>query len=440
MPIDAGSTPSDGDLAPFRADPLRWLAQARRERGDVFRLHTGRAVFSRLLDCREVVAVFGATAVQQVLTDTETFAMPASAAGALALPEGLAKLNRSLHSMAEPEHGQHKRALGKLLGSTAQGSNAIHVLEQTTEHWPLHEPQPLLGRMRELTLALAGHVLLSSDADPALAPLLHEYFLLRREAASPAAAADPAMREALLAAGSRVDAMLRRHLNPRETAGGVLARLRCPRAMAGLALSEDDAVGHANILFVSATEPIAVALTWMLLLLSQQPGLQRALRGDPAALDDVLLESLRLLPPNGFMVRVTTRPVKLGDLSLPAGSEVILCPLLSHRESSVFEHPDIFLPARWRGVRPTPFEYFPFGGGGHSCVGRSLGMDLLRSALGFMLQRFHTVLDADQVIDWRLHVMFMPRAEIMVRFDPPDASSVGGRWAGPVAELVDLGG
>lgn len=441
MSTDAKPTSDESDLTPFMTEPLAWLAHTRGQRGPVFQVHTGGAVFSRLPACRAVAAVFGADSVRQVLTDGEAFAMPASAAGALALPPRLAGLNRSLHSMVEPEHGQHKRALGALLGATAvDRRRTSQALDQATQHWFQHEPQPLLARMRELSLSLAELVLLSPQADPSLAPLLHAYFLLRREVASPARAAGGASRAPLLATGGRLDRMLRRHLRREAEVGGVLGRLRCPQAMAGLALSEDDAVGHANILFVSATEPIAVALTWTLLLLSQRPDLRRALRDDPAELDGVLFESLRLLPPNGFMVRVTTRPVRIGGLSLPTDSEVILCPLLSHREADVFERPEVFLPQRWSGTRPAAFEYFPFGAGGHGCVGRSLGMNLLRSALTFMMERFDTVLAGDQDIDWRLHIMFTPRAEIPVRFAPAGAASDGGRWSGAVSSLVNLGG
>jgi cytochrome P450 len=132
--------------------------------------------------------------------------------------------------------------------------------------------------------------------------------------------------------------------------------------------------------------------------------------------------------------------VELGGLSLPAHTEVILCPLLSQRESAVFDQPQSFLPRRWRVARPTPFEYFPFGAGGHACVGRSLAMDMMRTVLAFIVDRFDTLLDVDQAIDWRLHVMFMPRAEIAVRFVPAGAKGKGGHWSGPVTGLVSLEG
>jgi cytochrome P450 len=105
----------------------------------------------------------------------------------------------------------------------------------------------------------------------------------------------------------------------------------------------------------------------------------------------------------------------------------------------VFERPCVFAPARWRHARPSAYEYFPFGAGLHACVGRALGMELLRVTLLFLVRRYEIVLDRDQAVDWRLDVMFMPRSEVSVRFDTPGSTADGGRWSGPVATLVDLG-
>jgi cytochrome P450 len=441
MPRTAKCFAHSGDFIAFQADPLTWLTEARDVLGPVVLVRESGAVFSRAPDGSGVVAVFGAGNIKQVLADPEAYAMPASAAVKLGLPPRLAQLNRSLHSMREPEHGAHKRALGKLLGGTnLEPLAAQRAMQACTEQWPRREPQPLLARMRELSVCLAKSVLLGPGADPSLSALLHEYFLLRREAGVPAAAAAPDVHALLLSTGRALDRTLRHHLRSKGAAGGTLSRLLCPVETAGLSLSEDDATGHANILFVSATEPVAVSLTWTLLLLSQQPDLRRSVREDPGALDEVLLESLRLLPPNGFMVRQTTRAVRLDGVTLPARCEVILCPLLSHRDADVFERPRTFLPQRWRDARPTSYEYFPFGAGGHACVGRSLAMDLLRTALAYTVQRFDTVLDVDQDVDWRIHIMFMPRDEIRVRFEPPGAAPNSGRWNGPVTTLIDLPG
>jgi len=206
---------------------------------------------------------------------------------------------------------------------------------------------------------------------------------------------------------------------------------------------------------VSSTEPIAVALTWTLLILSQRPALRSALRAAlrepadesgslssrpsaPSLLDCVIYESLRLLPPNGFMARITTRDATVGGLPLPERCELVLCPILAHRDARAYERPDWFLPARWQSARPSPFDYFPFGGGGHACPGRSLALHLMKTALAALIERFDVVLSADQSVDWRVHIMFMPRSDPTVRIFSVEAGQMrtGGKLRGPVAELI----
>jgi hypothetical protein len=80
----------------------------------------------------------------------------------------------------------------------------------------------------------------------------------------------------------------------------------------------------------------------------------------------------------------------LNGILLPARCEVILSPFISHRDETAFHLPNEFLPNRWRGAPPSPFVYFPFGAGGHSCIGRSIAMDIIKTALTFLLPRFDT--------------------------------------------------
>ena len=208
------------------------------------------------------MAVFGAAQLQQVLSDRERFVMPASSSARLALPSRLAQLNRSLHSLQDPQHGQHKRALAHLLGPAAvDEAGAQELLEQAVRDWAVQEPQPLLERMRDLSLCLAAHVLLGADVGPSLPRLMQSYFALRRQAASPANDDATALRRELLASGRALDRALRRHLRSTGS-GGVFGRLLDPAATPGIAFDEGEAAGHANILFVSASEPVAVALTW----------------------------------------------------------------------------------------------------------------------------------------------------------------------------------
>jgi len=454
----AASVPRAANFVEFGADPLDFLARARAELGDLFALRDDGPVFSRAANCAGVVAAFGAAHQRAVLGDIDVFGMPMSAALQLTLPPKLINLTRGLHSMRGEEHAAQRHLVRSILSEgVADHHGAVHAaLEAFTGDWRTGAEIGLLESMRGLAMQVSVRVLFGAGhADRAeLGSLLQAYFHLRREVSAPAGPAGPAGREALVALGTSLDDSLRTHVRRcrqggRDPEGGIFARLASARAESGMALDEDAVIAHSNVLFVSSTEPIAIALTWILLVLSQLPDLRGEIRreldgaGGPrrvTLLDRVIDECLRLLPPNALMVRITTRATRLGGVSLPARCEVVLCPFLVHRDPERFPQPDRFLPARWHTTRPSQFEYFPFGAGGHSCAGRGLANYLLETALAFLLQRYDLVLAGDQEIDWRIHIQFMPRTDPTLIIRPPGAASAreAGRLLGPVARLLSL--
>ena len=459
------SVPRASNFPQFREDPLSFLSAARSELGDLFVLTDDGPIFSRTPACNGVVAVFGEKRQRAVLSDTDTFGMPPSAARQLSLSARLTNLNHSLHSMRGEQHQVQKR---QLTGMLAKGLNdeeyaSVSIgLGVFAKRWSKGGEIDLLGEMRDLTLQLATRVMFGdwSPENERLARLIQTYFQLRREASSPANAQGAVSAGLLFTTGELLDDALRERLRRcrRSTAGssaGLIAR------MAGVdepRMSEDAMVGHSNILFVSSVEPIAVSLTWTLMILSQLPALRqdlrRALRNAPdgreptafgrpqrqTLLECVISESLRLLPPNAIMVRTTTKPALLCGTQLPENCEVILCPFVAHRDKDVFDHPSEFDPSRWINARPSPFEYFPFGGGGHTCVGRGLAFQVMTTVLTFLLRQYDIVLARDQMVDWRLHVQFMPRSDpaMIIGRVEDGALRRGGRLLGPVGEMLDL--
>jgi cytochrome P450 len=126
-------------------------------------------------------------------------------------------------------------------------------------------------------------------------------------------------------------------------------------------------------------------------------------------------------------------------MKLPERCEIILCPFLAHRDAKSFPRPDEFLPSRWDTIKPSPFEYFPFGAGGHSCVGRMLATYMIKEALASLIPRYELVLAEDQEVDWRIHIIFMPRNEPAMKVCAPDAPTPrAGKLLGPVGELLTL--
>jgi hypothetical protein len=63
----------------------------------------------------------------------------------------------------------------------------------------------------------------------------------------------------------------------------------------------------------------------------------------------------------------------------------------------------------------------------------------MNAALARLLLRYDLVLDGDQEIDWRIHIMFMPRNDALMRVGAPSASRLtGGKLLGPVSDLMSL--
>ncbi len=461
------SIPRAIEARELREDPLGFLARARSRLGDVVVISDAGPIFSRAPDCVGAAAVFGPGYNRAVLGDIDGFGMPVSAAQSLSLPSRLVNLNFGLFSMRGEQHARHQRLLMRVLNPDSieeQHPLLSAGLEAFAEGWQAGQQIALLGEMRRLALHVSSRLLFGGDAAQSceLGALIQAYFQLRREAASPlAAVAIP--REELVVLGTALDSSLRAYIHQQRRqggagAGGIVANLAGLDLDTATPLSEDELVAHANVLFMSSSEPIAVALTWTFLILSQLPELRRALRreldqmspdGDvPHAsrlaqlplLDAVVSETLRLLPPNALMVRLTTRPARLHELQLPERCEVVVCPFLAHRDPERFARPDTFLPSRWSNTKPSAFEYFPFGAGGRYCMGRHLATCLIKTAAAFLLRRYDLVLSADQAIDWRVHVNLMPGDEpiMTVRTARASSSRKTGKLRGAVADLVRL--
>lgn len=148
------------------------------------------------------------------------------------------------------------------------------------------------------------------------------------------------------------------------------------------------AVDNAATFYLAGHETTANAVTWTLLLLSEQPGwqercsaeAQRAVaEGDGAELPErlpvlgrVLDEALRLYPPVPRFDRQAIGPDELGGHAIRAGDIVTIWPWLIQRHKKLWENPDAFDPDRFLPERAEGrhrFQHIPFGGGPRVCVG-----------------------------------------------------------------------
>ena len=443
--IDA-AIPRAQETSDLFDDPLRFLARARASQGDIFVIREGKALFSRAADCAGVVAVFGAANHQSVLTDPDVFRQPISAAQHISLPQKLINLNQGLHSMQGEQHDQHQRLLMNVLSERSNEARQQMVtagLEKFVQDWDYDRQISLLEEMRRLTLEISTRLLFGEQYNESaqLATLAAQYFHARRAVASTFKSPGKTTRAKLVALGTALDDSLRRYIawsrTESVTSGdGLLRTLTAIETF-----SDDELVAHSNVLFMSSLEPTAVTLAWTLLILSQLPELRRSLREDLELklLDGVINETLRLLTPNALMTRLTARATTLNSFPIPEACEILISPFLAHREPERFPRPNEFLPERWQGPKPSPFVYFPFGGGAHYCAGRSLAMYMIKTSLAFLLRRYDLVLSCDQEVDWKIEIVLLPSNDPVMSIRRPEAMSISsGKLIGPVLDLIDL--
>jgi cytochrome P450 len=426
-------------------DPFSFLARARASLGDVFVVCEDKALFSRAADCAGVVAVFGAENYQSVLTDAEVYRQPISAAQHISLPQNLINLNQGLHSMQGEQHDQHQRVLMHVLSERSNEGREQIVqasLEKFVQEWKYGRQIPLLEEMRRLTLEISTRLLFGEQYEESaqLAALAAQYFHARRAVAATFKSPGKTTRARLIALGTSLDESLRRYIDwsrqQKNNDDGLLRTITSTETF-----TDDQLVAHSNVLFMSSLEPTAVTLTWALLVLSQLPELRRRLREnhDEQLLDGVVNETLRLLTPNALMTRLTTCATVLNSFPIPQNCEILISPFLAHREAERFADPHKFLPERWRGRKPSPFVYFPFGSGVHYCVGRSLAMNMIKNSLAFLLQRYDLVLSSDQEVDWAIDIVLLPENDPQMSMHAPKSMAThGGKLLGPVSELIDL--
>ncbi|MGC0418051.1 cytochrome P450 [Embleya sp. AB8] len=96
----------------------------------------------------------------------------------------------------------------------------------------------------------------------------------------------------------------------------------------------------------------------------------------------ILLETLRLLPPSWNIMRVASPEFPTLDRRIGPGDDVLVLPLLSHRDPELWPAPADFHPERWHDLDPDNHPgYFPFGHATERCRGRHLILPLAEHLL-----------------------------------------------------------
>lgn len=133
-------------------------------------------------------------------------------------------------------------------------------------------------------------------------------------------------------------------------------------------------------LLAAGHETTATTLTWLYLLLDQYPAAreQALAAGDEGseqrrqAIQALVNETLRLYPSAWLLPRHAAEDDTLAGYRIEAGTDILVCPYLTHRDPELWPDPEHFEPRRFitPGGRPSHAgAYLPFGIGPRACLG-----------------------------------------------------------------------
>jgi cytochrome P450 len=136
-------------------------------------------------------------------------------------------------------------------------------------------------------------------------------------------------------------------------------------------------------LLAAGHDTSAAALAWAFERLARHPTVLARLReGEPAYLDAVVKEVLRVRPALTIAPRRLLEPARIAGRTLPAGVHVAACLWLALRREDLWPQAAAFRPDRWlEDPPPNPAPWIPFGGGVRRCAGAPFAEMEMREVL-----------------------------------------------------------
>ncbi|XP_039023942.1 cytochrome P450 734A1-like [Hibiscus syriacus] len=194
------------------------------------------------------------------------------------------------------------------------------------------------------------------------------------------------------------------------------------------ALTEDEIIGEFKTFHFTGKETAANALTWALLLLALNPEWQDKAREEivrgignskvPVAdnlkdlkiVNMIIDETLRLYPPIVMLKRKAYKDVKLGNIDVPAGTEVYMSVAAVHHDVDIWGNDaHKFNPWRFKEPRKHLASFIPFGLGPRFCVGQTLATVEMKIILAMIIRRYSLAVSPTYVHSPKLYISLQPQ-------------------------------
>lgn len=393
---------------PVRYRPGDALLALHRRRGPMVDAGVGRHGY---------VYLFGAQANKFVFANSDAFnwwdafqvLVPVDGPTALIVSDGAD--HRRRRSVVQPAfHHRHLAAYLQIMAANADAvidtwrpGRTIDISAQLRSAIRRSAIESLFGQR------MAGHADLLGDH---LQPLMDLTHRLPQVLKAEQRLRSPGWRRAM-AARARVDQLIYAEIARARTDpsahDNVLAALVGGRTEDGEALRDDEIRDQIVSLIAAGYETTSAAMGWAVYALLSTRGVWETAatevrdvlhgRAPDAAdlknltyLNGVVHETLRLYPPAVVSARKVTCELSFAGRRIRAGRTLVFSPYVTHRLPELWADPRRFEPRRWDPAspgyrRPAPYEFLPFGGGTHRCIGSAFATAELTVMLARVLTR-----------------------------------------------------
>ena len=113
--------------------------------------------------------------------------------------------------------------------------------------------------------------------------------------------------------------------------------------------------------------------------------------GELKYVEQVINETLRMLPPASRLDRTASRDYDLDGILIPKGSTLNICTQPVHFNPEYYEDPDTFNPERFSRENKSkihPAAFIPFGVGPRNCIAMRLALEIVITAIARLVLNF----------------------------------------------------
>lgn len=224
----------------------------------------------------------------------------------------------------------------------------------------------------------------------------------------------------------------------RENPGDDLfSRLCLAEDESGHRFTDEDVINHMIFMMMAAHDTSTITLSAMFYFLAKHPEWQERVRQESIALGKhyidhedmakmeitgmVMKEALRLISPVHGIPRRTVKDVAFNGHTIPAGTFIIVSPYVTHHMSKWWPNPERFDPDRFSEARSEqkghPYQYVPFGGGAHMCIGLHFAEMQVKAIMHQVVQRYRWSVPADYTMPINFTTLPSPKDKLPVRLE-----------------------